>query len=86
VCQASASAEGKKWLNMNDVDSSKTAKQGEADWILGIGKTDNQDAQDVRYLHLCKNKLLGDSDTDPARRHDKWTVRIAPEVARYYDF
>jgi hypothetical protein len=86
VCQASASADNKKWVGMNDVDSSKTGKQGEADWILGIGKTDNEESEFVRYFYLSKNKLLGDEDTDPARRHDRWTVKILPEKAIYEDF
>lgn len=84
VCQASGSAEGKKWIGMGDVDSSKTAKQGEADWILGIGCPDSE--SHVRYFYLPKNKLLGDEDTDPTRRHDKWTVQILPEEAIYEDF
>jgi hypothetical protein len=86
VCQASNSGEGKKWIGMGDVDSSKTGKQGEADWILGIGRSDNEDSTFVRYFFLSKNKLLGDQDTDPARRHDKWTVKILPDQAIYEDF
>lgn len=86
VCQASASADHKKWVGMGDVDSSKTGKQGEADWILGIGATDNEDSRYVRYLYLSKNKLLGDSDTDPSLRHNRWTVKILPDKAIYEDF
>jgi hypothetical protein len=37
ICQAGGTAENKKWLTMNDVDSSHTAKQGEVDWMLGVG-------------------------------------------------
>ena len=33
VSQASGEADGKIWLTMNMVDGSKTAKQGEADWM-----------------------------------------------------
>ena len=86
TCQAGGTAEGKKWLTMNDVDSSHTAKQGEVDWILGIGKTFEEGLEEVRYLHLCKNKLDGDADSDPTMRHGKWEVRIVPERARYEDF
>ncbi len=86
ICQAGASGEAKKWLTMNDVDNSKTGKQGEADWILGIGKVADEALEQVRYLHLSKNKLLGDQDADPERRHGRWEVKIRPEIARYEDF
>ena len=82
VSQAGGTAEDKLWLTMDDVDSSKTAKQGEADWILGIGKqTDN--TSNVRYLNISKNKLLGDSDTLPDLRHGNAQVLMQPDVARY---
>lgn len=83
VCQAGGSGEGKKFLTMDDVDSSKTAKQGEADWILGIGKSHNDGEEFVRYLHLSKNKLSGDEDTIPDLRHGKESVIIRPDIARY---
>lgn len=86
VCQAGGTGDGKKWLTMNDVDSSHTAKQGEADWMLGIGKTYDHGMEEVRYLHLCKNKLEGDIDTDPDLRHGKFEVLINPAIARYADF
>jgi len=84
VSQASGSGEGKLWLTMEDVDGSKTGKQGEADWILGIGK-DSDNASRLRYLNICKNKLIGDSDTLPDLRHGSSQVLIKPEVARYED-
>ena len=86
VCQAGASGEGKRWLTMGDVDNSKTGKQGEADWILGVGKVHDEGLDNVRYFHLSKNKLIGDNDADPSMRHGKWEVRIRPEIARYEDF
>ena len=85
VCQADASGEGKKWLTMDNVANAKTAKQAEADWILGIGKTHAEDGEYMRYLHLSKNKLDGDMDTEPELRHGRETVRINPYVARYED-
>jgi KaiC/GvpD/RAD55 family RecA-like ATPase len=85
VCQANGDAEGKLWLTMDMVDSSRTAKQGEADWILGIGREQDQ-MSNYRYLNISKNKLLGDEDTDAARRHGGTQVIIRPEVARYLDF
>jgi len=85
VSQADASGEGKKYLTMENVANAKTAKQAEADWILGIGKTHNDAEEYTRYLNICKNKLAGDSDTDPERRHGKGQVIIEPIIARYHD-
>jgi hypothetical protein len=85
VCQAGGTAEGKKWLTMDDVDSSKTSKQGEADWILGIGKSNNAGMESIRHLNLSKNKLFGDKDTIPELRHGMRDVLIKPEIARYED-
>lgn len=85
VCQADASGEGQKWLTMANVANAKTAKQAEADWILGIGKVHDNGYERVRYLHASKNKLSGDEDTDPALRHGKCEVLISPQIARYED-
>ena len=84
VSQAGGDAEGKLWLTMDMVDGSKTAKQGEADWILGIGKESDNTSR-IRYLNISKNKLLGDSDSLPDMRHGTAQVIIKPEVARYED-
>lgn len=85
VCQAGGSGEGKKWLGMDDVDNSKTSKQGEADWILGIGKSNQEGMESVRHLYLSKNKLLGDADTDPTLRHGKADILIRADIGRYED-
>jgi replicative DNA helicase len=85
ICQAGGTAENKKYLTMNDVDSSHTAKQGEADFIVGIGATNNDGEEFIRYLSVCKNKLIGDSDTIPELRHGKMSVIIQPHIARYED-
>ena len=84
VSQAGGSGEGKLWLTMDDVDSSKTAKQGEADWILGIGK-EQDNTSNQRFLNISKNKLLGDEDTLPDLRHGNTQVLIKPEIARYME-
>lgn len=83
--QADATAEGERWLNMGHVAGAKTAKQAEADFILGIGKSHEAGADYVRYLSICKNKLPGDSDSDPAMRHAKINLIIRPDIARYED-
>jgi hypothetical protein len=85
ICQADASGEGNKWLTMNNVANAKTAKQAEADWILGIGKLNDPGWENVRFLHLSKNKLLGDEDTIPEQRHGRREVLIEPTKARYRD-
>lgn len=85
VCQADGTGEGQKWLTMANVANAKTAKQAEADWILGIGKVNDNGFERVRYLHASKNKLAGDEDTDPAMRHGKLEVLISPTIARYED-
>ena len=85
VCQADGSGEGQKWLTMANVANAKTAKQAEADWILGIGKTNDIGFESVRFLHLSKNKLAGDADTDPEMRHGRREVLINQSIARYED-
>lgn len=85
VCHASAGAEGKKYLEMDDVAYAKTAKQGEADWILGIGATHNPGEEYVRFLHTPKNKLIGDDNMMEELRHGKQSVIIHPTTARFAD-
>jgi replicative DNA helicase len=86
VCQADVTGEGKKWLDMSNVANAKTSKQAEADWILGIGTVHDIGLEFIRYLHLSKNKLSGDIDSDPAMRHGRSEVLIKPEIARYAEF
>jgi len=85
VCQADGQGEGVKWLNMGHVANAKTAKQAEADWILGIGKGNEEGMEYVRHLNISKNKLGGDEDSVPDLRHGKLDVIIKPEIARYED-
>jgi hypothetical protein len=86
ICQAGGSGENKRWLTMNDVDNSKTGKQGEADWILGIGKVHDDGLEQVRYFHLSKNKLPGGPETDPGMRHGQWEVKLNTMTGRYEDW
>jgi replicative DNA helicase len=86
VCQAGGSAEGKKYLDMNDVDSSSTAKQGEADFMFGIGKSHDEKEESQRFISISKNKLIGDEDSVEDMRHAKVPVIIQPTIARYQDF
>jgi len=70
---------------MNHVSNAHTAKQAEADWILGIGFIHDTGWEDIRFLNISKNKLQGDVDTDPKKRHGKTEVLIQPLIARYKD-
>lgn len=84
ICQADGSGEGTKWLTMGNVANAKTSKQAEADFILGIGKLHDTGYEKLRFLHLSKNKLLGDVDTK-GDRHARWECLIQPDIARYKD-
>ncbi len=85
ICQADGSAEGQKWLTMAHVANAKTAKQAEADWILGGGKIHELGFETIRFLHASKNKLLGDVDSVPELRHGRCEVLIDADRARYGD-
>lgn len=85
VCQADGTAEGVRYLTMEHVANAKTAKQAEADFILGIGKAREPELEYVRYLHAIKNKLFGDVDSIPSLKHGRFETIINPGVARYED-
>ncbi len=70
---------------MANVADAKTSKQAEADFIIGIGKTADENTENIRYLNISKNKLYGDEDSDPSMRHARLEVLIQPELARYRD-
>lgn len=80
IWQADGTAEGKKWLEMNQLDWSKTGAIGEADAIIMIGK-DNED--DKRYLSICKNKLPGGEESNDEFRHGKFPVGFDGAKGRY---
>jgi hypothetical protein len=85
VHQAGGTAEGKMWLDMGDVDEVKTAAQAHADWILGVGKRNDDGYEKIRYLAVSKNKLAGGPITESHLRHGKLEIAIEPEIARYKD-
>lgn len=70
---------------MEHVANAKTAKQAEADFILGIGRSNDPAQQYARFLTVIKNKLLGDKDSMPDLRHGHFEVLIEPLIARYID-
>lgn len=86
VCQADGTAEGERYLNMGHMANAKTSKQAEADWILGIGRSNDPGIpEEVRYFNISKNKLFGDADSIPEKRHGRWDVMLRPLIARYED-
>jgi hypothetical protein len=85
-CHASAEGANTKWLTMEDVAYAKTAKQGEADWILGIGHSSKLEDKNIRYLSACKNKQMGDDETIEKYRHGKLPVRVNTEIGQYSDY
>ncbi len=85
VSQADGQGEGVKWLTMAHVANAKTSKQAEADFIIGIGKTNDSGMEFVRHINISKNKLHGDEDSVAEQRHGRTDVIIDPQVARYKD-
>jgi KaiC/GvpD/RAD55 family RecA-like ATPase len=85
ICQSDGGGEGVRWLTMSHVAEAKTSKQAEADWILGIGRSNESGTEEVRFFNISKNKLLGDDKTDPNLRHGRFEVYMRPQIARYED-
>lgn len=85
VSQADGTAEGQRWLTMQHVANAKTSKQAEADFICGIGKTHDPNAENIRFLNISKNKLTGDIDSIAELRHGRFETLIQPQIARYKD-
>ena len=56
--QATGDAEFKQWINLADIYGSRVAIQGELDYAIGIGKTNERGRENFRYVKISKNKLL----------------------------
>ena len=85
ICQSDGTGENVRYLTMSHVANSKTAKQAEADWTLGIGCIHDTGWEEIRFLNTSKNQQPGDIDTDPKLRHGRFEVLIQPSIARYKD-
>jgi|TARA_S200002703_G_scaffold318_3_gene582 replicative DNA helicase len=60
VSQASFDAHDRQWIDYSMLDNSRTGKAGEADIIVGIGKTGSSEVENVvRHICISKNKLNG---------------------------
>ena len=73
VTQAGDSASGKAVLEMGDVDNSNTGIPAQADVMIGIGATQEDEAQGRRVLSLPKNKRSGN--------HEFFAVGIDPSIS-----
>lgn len=80
VHQADASAEGERWIEMNQLYGSKTGIQGEADAIVTLGRTHEPGYEHSRFLYVPKNKLYGE---DESMRNGKFEITIIPAHARF---
>ena len=66
VSQASAEAESMMHVEYQYLDNSKTGKAGEADLIIGIGRTGDRSPENTkRYVCISKNKQNGWHGTIP---------------------
>jgi archaellum biogenesis ATPase FlaH len=74
VTQAGDSASNKLILDKGDVDYSNVGIPAQADLMIGIGMDAAFEAEGLRELTLCKNKING--------CHDSWPVRIITPLSR----
>lgn len=77
VTQAGDSATNKRFLDMNDVDSSKTGIPAQCDVMIGIGADEAMIQQGERGISFPKNKVgVGRNSHDPV------IVKVRPELSR----
>ncbi len=74
VTQAGDSARNKLELDDGDIDNSNTGIPAQADVLLGMGMDATFEAEQLRMLTLCKNKISGE--------HGSFPVRINPQLSR----
>lgn len=74
VTQAGDSASDKAVLDMGDVDSSNTGIPAQADVMVGIGMTQEDEAMGRRVISLPKNKASG--------QHAAFPVLVDPQKSR----
>lgn len=83
VVQADASAEGQRWIHMDQIYNSKTGAQAESDVQLMIGKEHDVTLADKRFINIVKNKTPGGPRTDPKLKHGSLEVGFNGENGRY---
>ena len=82
IVQADPTAEGMQYIPQDRIYKSKTALQGEADGLIMIG-TDEDIQDDVRYIHVAKNKIPPAPCTDLRCKHIRSEVRFAMDTGRF---
>ena len=74
VTQAGDSATNKLILDKGDVDFSNVGIPSQMDVMIGVGMDPTYEAEGLRHISLCKNKISG--------RHENFPVRIVPQLSR----
>jgi TPR repeat protein len=82
IVQADPTAEGMQYIPQDRIYKSKTALQGEADGLIMIG-TDEQIEDDVRYIHVAKNKIPPAQCTNIKDKHIKSRVKFEMDTGRF---
>lgn len=82
IVQADPSAEGMQYIPQDRIYKSKTALQGEADALIMIG-TDDEIVDDIRYIHVAKNKLPPAACTETNKKHLKSQVKFSMDTGRF---
>ena len=82
IVQADPSAEGMQYIPQDRIYKSKTALQGEADALIMIG-TDEVIQDDVRYIHVAKNKIPPAPCTDIKCKHIRSEVKFEMDTGRF---
>ena len=82
IVQADPSAEGMQYIPQDRIYKSKTALQGEADVLVMIG-TDEDIVDDIRYIHVAKNKLPPAACTEIDKKHLKSRVAFHMDTGRF---
>lgn len=82
IVQADPSAEGVKFIGQDAIYKSKTALQGEADGLIMIG-TDEEIQDNVRYIHVAKNKIPPAACTDLRCKHIRSEVEFSMDTGRF---
>jgi len=74
VTQAGDSASGKRLLDRGDIDGSNVGIPGQADLMIGIGATAEEEQRNIRWFSFPKNKLSGN--------HSPIQVHIDPHLSK----
>ena len=82
IVQADPSAEGMQYIPQDRIYKSKTALQGEADALIMVG-TDELIKDNVRYIHVAKNKIPPDICTDTKVKHIRSQVKFDMDTGRF---